>query len=455
MYKTKILIADDEPDVCKFLEDILSDEGYILNSVYNGEAAVEKFSQDFYDLVLLDIGMPGMNGIQVLRKLKKLDPNVTVIMVTALVEVETVVEAMKLGAENYIVKPFRDIVLIKTAIQSALKIKEIKDENKYLKSYLKFRDVGKHIVGNCPKMRELYSMIEKVAPLLTTILLIGETGTGKELIARAIHDLSLCKGEKFVSINCGGIPETLLESTLFGYEKGAFTGAYKRTKGVFEEADGGTLFLDEIGETSHALQVKLLRVLQDNKFQRVGGTEEVSVDVRIISATNKDLATEVKNKKFREDLYYRINVITLFIPPLRERIDDIPLMVKFFVDKYSSSNKKDVKGFDQESIKIMKKYPWPGNIRELENVVERAVALAENPIISKNELPDVLKRELILDVDRKSLKPFAVAKQQFEKRYLSIVLERNNWNVTKAAAESGIPRQNLYLKIKKYQINKS
>jgi len=293
-------------------------------------------------------------------------------------------------------------------------------------------------------------MIQKVAPLDTTILLVGDTGTGKELIAKAIHQCSTRSEKKFISVNCGGIPETLLESTLFGYEKGAFTGAFKRTKGVFEEAEGGTLFLDEIGETSPALQVRFLRVLQDKTYQRVGGTETIRANVRIISATNKDIHQEVKNGKFREDLYYRLNIITLFLPPLRDRREDIPLLIKHFLSKHMTPGSLKPKEIDEESMNILVNWDWPGNVRELESVIERAIALSDSILTSVKDLPDYLKVNLnpVTSVDSKVI--FSVAKGDFERNYLSAVLERTGWNVSKAAIETGIPRQNLYLKIKKF-----
>lgn len=454
MKPVKILVVDDEPYTCEILVETLRDEGYQLESAYGGKEALEKFSRDFFHLVLLDIVMPKMDGMQVLKELKRMDPDVAVVMATVKRDVKTVVEAVKLGADDYIIKPFDNLESIITTVRKVLNIKAIKDENRYLKSRLDFRSRVKAIIGNSPKMQELYTMIEKVSPLNTTILLIGETGTGKELIAQAIHQCSPRVENKFISVNCGGIPETLLESTLFGYEKGAFTGAYKRTKGVFEEADRGTLFLDEIGETSPAMQVKLLRVLQDRSFQRVGGTETIRTDVRIVSATNKDLTEEVKKGRFREDLFYRLNVITLFVPPLRDRRDDIPLLAKYFLEKYCHTIKKNIRGFDQEAVRRMMGYRWQGNIRELENVVERAVALTEGPLITINDLPDYLRGPSPDGVISAHQFSFALAKQRFERDYLRGILERNGWNITQAAAVAGIPRQNFHLKIKKHQIKR-
>jgi len=445
----KILIVDDDPYICEILVEILADEGYTFDTANNGQEALEKYSKDFFDLVLLDISMPKMGGIELLSRLFQIDGDATVIMATAQRDVETVVEAIKSGAEDYIVKPFTDLSFIKATVRKALKVKAIKEENQYLRQMVDIRSRVKtmSIIGNCPNMQELYKMIQKVAPLDTTILLVGDTGTGKELIAKAIHQCSSRLEKKFISVNCGGIPETLLESTLFGYEKGAFTGAFKRTKGVFEEAEGGTLFLDEIGETSPALQVRFLRVLQDKTFQRVGGTETIHANVRIISATNKDLHDEVKKGKFREDLYYRLNIITLFLPPLKERREDIPLLIKHFFSKYMTSGNTKPKEIDEESMKILMNWDWPGNVRELESVIERAIALSDSSLITVKDLPDHLKANPT-PIDSKVV--FSVAKGDFEKNYLRAVLERTGWNVSKAAIETGIPRQNLYLKIKKF-----
>ncbi len=353
METSKILVVDDEAYICETLVDILKNGGYQAESALSGKKALEKFTNDFFDLILLDITMPEMDGVEVLKEIKKIDSNVAIIMATGKSDVESIVDAIKQGAEDYIIKPFQDIESIKATIQKALNVKAAKNENRYLKRRLESSIIANSIIGNSMKINELSNMNKKVAPLYTTVLLIGETGTGKEIIAQTIHQSSPRADKKFIIVNCVGIPETLLESTLFGYEKGAFTGAYKKTKGVFEEADGGTLFLDEIGETSPALQVRLLRVLQDRRFHRVGGTETIETNVRIISATNKDLQEEVKKNKFRKDLYYRLNVITLFVPSLRERSEDVPILVRHFLEKYSATLNKNVKKIESEVLKCL------------------------------------------------------------------------------------------------------
>ena len=448
----RILIVDDEPYICEVLTEILQEDNYSADSAYSGNEALEKFRSGLYDLILLDIGMPIMGGIEVLKQLLRIDPTITVIMATAQRDIETVVEAIKIGAEDYILKPFNDITIIKTAIHKALKLKAVKDENRYLKDQLKQRSKTHSLVGNSTQIQELLKMVHKVAPLNTSVLITGETGTGKELIARAIHQYSNRSERKFISINCGGLPETLLESTLFGYEKGAFTGAYKQTKGVFENAEGGTLFLDEIAETSPALQVRFLRVLQEKTFQRVGGTEAIQANVRIISATNKDILNEVKIKNFREDLFYRLNVISIYVPPLKERQNDIPLFVKHFINNYASLYNNQVQSIDKAALDSLLNYSWPGNIRELENVIERAVALAEHSKLFLSDLPDSIVYGIDSDETRQNKLRFSDAKNNFERTFLLQALRRNNWNIAKTSRETGIPRQNIYQKMKKYNI---
>jgi len=449
-----VLIVDDEPYICEVLSEILRDETYISDIAYNGENALKLFRKGKYDLVLLDIGLPDMSGIEVLKRMLQVDPTIAVIMATAQRDIEIVVEAIKIGAEDYLVKPFNDLNVIKTALHKALKIKAVKDENLYLKARLKKHSKARPIIGNSPGIQEVMKMVHKIAPLNTSVLISGETGTGKELIARAIHENSKRANRKFISINCGGLPESLLESTLFGYEKGAFTGAYKQTKGVFEDAHGGTLFLDEISETSPALQIRFLRVLQEKVFQRVGGTEDIYTDVRIISATNKDLLNEVKTGKFREDLFYRLNVISIAVPPLRERPDDIPLLIKHFIRKYSSLHNKNIKNVEKNVIEILRNYQWPGNIRELENVIERAVVLAEDSKLKLTDIPDSIVSQPIESSIPNGLVNFSDAKNQFERNFLINALNRNRWNIAQTAREIKLPRQNLYQKIKKHNISR-
>jgi DNA-binding NtrC family response regulator len=455
MPSAKILVVDDEPQICNFLDEILSKAGFSVNTTYYGNVALDLFSSSDFDLVLLDINLPDINGLEILRQIRRLDPNVAIIMISAISDIQIVVQAIRDGSDNYLTKPFSDPNTILTIIDKELKTKKLRDENVFLKSQVDFRLRFPQIIGNSPRIQEIYQLIDKIAPLNTTVLLIGETGTGKEVLANTIHQASQRASNKFISINCGGLPETLLESTLFGYEKGAFTGAYKTTRGIFEEVDGGTLFLDEIGETSQALQVRLLRVLQDGTFQKVGGTTTIKTDVRIISATNQDLLDAVNKKTFREDLYYRLNVITIFVPSLRERLDDLPLFVKHFISKYSYKLSKKVMTMAGKTLDLMRAYPWPGNIRELENVIERAVALADTEIITPKDLPDN-----IVQVNLKNMpvqynnQPLNEAIVSFEKQYLLDLLEKHKWNIQQASREAGISRQNLYRKLQKYGLSR-
>lgn len=455
MPSVKILVIDDEPQICNFLDEILSKAGFSVDTTYYGNVALDLFSSSNFDLVLLDINLPDINGLELLRQIRRLDSNVAIIMISAISDIQIVVQAIHDGADNYLTKPFADSNTILTIIDKELKTKKLRDENIYLKSQVDFRLRFPQIIGNSPRIQEIYQLIDKIAPLNTTVLLIGETGTGKEVLANTIHQASQRASKKFVSINCGALPETLLESTLFGYEKGAFTGAYKTTHGIFEDVDGGTLFLDEIGETSPALQVRLLRVLQNGTFQRVGGTTTIKTDVRIISATNQDLLEAVKNKTFRDDLYYRLNVITIFVPNLCERLDDLPLFAKYFVSKYSQKLNKKVLTIDRKALDFMRAYSWPGNIRELENVIERAVALTDTETITLTDLPDniasINPQDAPIQLNSRSLNK---AKVTFEKQYLLTLLKKYKWNIQQASREAGISRQNLYRKLQKYHLSR-
>jgi DNA-binding NtrC family response regulator len=455
MSSAKILVIDDEPQICNFLSEILTKAGFLVETNYYGKIAIDIFTNADFDLILLDINLPDISGLELLSQFRRLDPNVGIIMISAISDIQIVVRAIRNGADKYLAKPFSDPDTILMIIEKELKTKKLRDENIYLKSQVDFRLRFPQIIGNSPRIQEIYQLIDKIAPLNTTVLLIGETGTGKEVLANTIHQASQRASKKFISINCGALPETLLESTLFGYEKGAFTGAYKTTRGIFEEVDGGTLFLDEIGETSPALQVRLLRVLQDGTFQKVGSTVTIKTDVRIISATNQDLLEAVKNKTFREDLYYRLNVITIFVPSLRERLDDLPLFVKHFISKYSHKLNKKVTAIDEGTLNIMRNYPWPGNIRELENVIERAVALTDSKTIILKDLPDNIAKINLQNIPvHYNNQPLNKAVVTFEKQYLLSLLEKHNWNIQQASREAGVSRQNLYRKMQKYSITR-
>ena len=390
MSKEKILIVDDEKGIRDFLEIMLKKEGYRVSSAPGGEEAMRLFNNSSYDLVISDVRMKGMGGVELLKSIKEINPETVVLMITAYASVDTAIDAMKAGAYDYITKPFK-VDEVKHIIRNALDKKRLETENILLKRELKTKHAFGNLIGASPKMLEIYEIIKRVADTKTNILLTGESGTGKELVARAIHYEGIRKDKPFVPINCGAIPENLLESELFGYQKGAFTGAAANKSGLFEVANEGTIFLDEITELPIQLQVKLLRVIQERNFRRVGGIEDISVDVRIIAASNKDIEREVKEGRFREDLFYRLNVIPIHMPPLRERKEDIPLFAEHFLGKYKKELGKDIKAISSEVMDYLGKYAYPGNIRELENIIERAVALEAAAIILPESLPEYVR----------------------------------------------------------------
>ena len=395
MLKDKILVADDEQSMREFLDIMLKKEGYKVSLASNGEEVVKLIDNDLFDLVLLDIRMPKLDGITALKKIKAITPDTVVIMITAYASADTAIKAMKEGAYDYITKPFK-VEEIKLIIKNALEKKNLQKENILLKQVVRDRYHFGNIIGQSPKMVVLYDLLEKVSPTKTNILIAGESGTGKELVAKAIHYNSPRKEKPFVTLNCGAIPESLIESELFGHMKGAFTDAIATKKGLFEVADEGTIFLDEISELPLLMQVKLLRVLQDKEFKRVGGTEDIRVDVRIISATNKDLEGAVKEKLFREDLFYRLNVIQIKLPPLRERKEDIPILANHFLKKYSEELNKNILNISPETHQILLHYEYPGNVRELQNIIERAVALEGSQELTANNLNSYLSEQPLL-----------------------------------------------------------
>lgn len=395
MLKDKILVADDEQSMREFLDIMLKKEGYKVSLASNGEEVVKLIDNDLFDLVLLDIRMPKLDGISALKKIKAITPETIVIMITAYASADTAIKAMKEGAYDYITKPFK-VEEIKLIIKNALEKINLQKENFLLKQVVRDRYHFGNIIGQSPKMVALYDLLEKVSPTKTNILIAGESGTGKELVAKAIHYNSPRKEKPFVTLNCGAIPEALIESELFGHMKGAFTDAIATKKGLFEVADEGTIFLDEISELPLLMQVKLLRVLQDKEFKRVGGTEDIRVDVRIISATNKDLEGAVKEKLFREDLFYRLNVIQIKLPPLRERKEDIPILANHFLKKYSEELNKNISKISPETIQILLHYEYPGNVRELQNIIERAVALEGSQELTAVNLNSYLSEQPLL-----------------------------------------------------------
>ena len=393
MLKEKILVADDEQSMREFLDIMLRKEGYKVSLASNGEEVIKLTEKDIFDLILMDIRMPRLDGISTLKKVKTIQPDAIVIMITAYASADTAIKAMKEGAYDYITKPFK-VEEIKLIIKNALEKKNLQKENILLKQVVRDRYHFENIIGQSSKMLDLYKMLEKVSPTKTNILITGESGTGKELVAKAIHYNSPRKEKPFVTLNCGAIPESLIESELFGHMKGAFTDAIATKKGLFEIADEGTIFLDEISELPLMMQVKLLRVLQDREFKRVGGTEDVRVDVRIISATNIDLEEAVREKRFREDLFYRLNVIQIKLPPLRERREDIPLLAMHFLKKYSEELNKNISVISPEALHILLNYDYPGNVRELQNIIERAVALESSQDLTAQNLSSYLSEQL-------------------------------------------------------------
>src|SRR4030066_193145 len=370
-----ILVVDDEKSVRESLNKVLSKEGYRVLEAESGEEALSVCRKEFVNLVLTDLKMPEMDGLELLKALKLLQPDVAVVMMTAYGTIEKAVESMKEGASDFILKPFKRFELEKS-LSKGLEHQTLLLENRYLKQQLE--STGQkllNIIGTSPALRKVLNLVEQIAPSTDTVLILGESGTGKGVIAEAIHRLDDRKARAFMKVSCAAIPETLLEAELFGYERGAFTGAVARKEGRFEIADGGSLFLDEVGEIPASIQVKLLRVLQDGSFERLGSTKTLTTDVRLVAATNTNLTEAVEQKRFREDLYYRLNVISISLPPLRDRTEDIPLLAQHFLKIYSSKNKKEFEGFSKEAMELLTHYSWPGNVRELENTVERAVVL--------------------------------------------------------------------------------
>jgi DNA-binding NtrC family response regulator len=451
----RILLVDDEPHVLELLSVALEDEGYRILEENNGKEALTQLKKEQPQVVLLDIRMPDMDGVEVLRQIKEINKATSVIMITAYGAMETVVEATKLGAYDYLTKPL-DLEKVKVLIRRALEAQKLAQEVTSLKSNLEEKYKLENIVGKHPKMFEVYKMIARVMDNKATVLILGETGTGKEVVARAIHFNGVLKGGSFIAIDCASLPQDLLESELFGHEKGAFTGAVAQKMGKFELADKGTLFLDEIGNLTGATQVKLLRFLQERKIERVGGTKPIELDVRIIAATNLDLEKAVQEGSFREDLYYRLNVVTMPLPPLRERRDDIPLLVEHFLQKFKSESKGKVKYVPPETMGLLMRYHWPGNVRELENVIERAIVIGKTEAILVEDLPSRIQKvasESGLEISPEKV-PFEQRVGNFEKKLIVDALEKANWVQTKAAELLGTSRSIMKYKMKKYGIKR-
>lgn len=386
MNKGRILVVDDEASARNALSEILTEEGYKVRTAADGFRALAAAGEFSPDLVLTDLKMPGMDGLHLLARLREQDPDMAIVLMTAFGAVESAVEAMRAGAMDYLTKPLNSDELL-VVLDRCLESVSLRRETKRLRKQLSDKYRFENIVGQSQEMQLVFKSVQQVAPTRATVLITGESGTGKEMIAAALHHNSERAQKPFIKLHCAALAETLLESELFGHERGSFTGADRRRIGRFEQAEGGTLFLDEIGEISPSTQVKLLRVLQEHEFERVGGNEPVKVDVRVVAATNRDLKKMVEEGLFREDLYYRLNVINLKLPPLRERPSDITPLILHFLNLFAKENNKEIERFDDESLRLLKSYSWPGNVRELENIVERAVVLAENPVLTRKQLP--------------------------------------------------------------------
>lgn len=446
----KILIADDEKNMRWILAKNLKDEGFEVLEAANGLEAFELFLDKEPDMVVLDYSMPGIDGMEVLKRINTINDKIPVIMITAHGSTDAAVEAMKLGAIDYISKPF-DMEELKITIKKALKIEALNNTIDYLKTQV-VEAFDTKIIGNSKKMQDIFEVIDKVADTTATVLINGESGTGKELIANAIHNKSGRKDKPYIKVNCGAIPEALLESELFGYEKGAFTGAQNRKVGRFDRAQGGTLFLDEIGELPLALQVKILRVLQEREFERVGGTEVIKADVRIIAATNRDLDKMVQEGKFREDLLYRLKIIPVLIPALRERKEDIPQLVDFFLLKHSKEMNKGPAIMDRDVLDILTQYEFPGNIRELENIIERLVILASDGKINATILPKEVVRGAYSKKDVFILPQEGISLEEVEESLVRQSLDLSKGNQTQAAKLLGISRHALIYRIEKFKL---
>jgi two-component system response regulator HydG len=435
-----VLVVDDDEANRVTLERILSREGYRVVHADSGRAAMERLRDERVDLVLTDLKMPGMSGIDLLKAARKVDPDVEVVVMTAYGTVETAVEAMKEGAYDFVAKPLQRLALV-TTLAKALEKRMLQVENRHLREQLAAIGEGE-IIGRSDTMRALLDEVEQVAPSDATVLLTGESGTGKSRIAKLLHRMSRRRDARFVAVNCGAIPETLLESELFGYEKGAFTGAVGRKEGRFDLANGGTLFLDEITETQPTMQVRLLKVLQEGEYERVGGTETLKANVRVVAASNRDIRKEIAEGRFRNDLYYRLNVIQLHVPALRDHIEDVPLLAQHFLARFAQKNGKELRGMTPEALEVLQGYRWPGNVRELENAVERAVVLCRNDRIGVEDLPAALRE----GTDNRKRVSFEVGTplKVVERRMIEETLRYCNGDKNLAASLMGITSRTIY-----------
>ena len=453
MKKPRILLIDDDKNTANGLRKILLQDGYDTSCAYTGNEALDLIDSEYFDIVITDMKLPDISGFSILEKVKKKDAGIPVIMITAFSSLQTAIDAMKKGADDYLTKPVNieelELILKKIWEKQLLIL-----QNRELRQQLDDRYGFSGFIGNTPEMQLVFNTITEIAPTAATVLIYGETGTGKELVANAIHHNSDRQDKPFVALHCASLSEGVLESELFGHEKGAFTGAVSQRRGRFELADGGSLFLDEIGELNLHVQIKLLRVLETGCFERVGGEKTLESDVRIIAATNKNLEEEIKMGRFREDLYYRLNVINLELPPLRDRREDIGLLTDSFLLKYATKNKKDIKGFSAQSARILNNYDWPGNVRELENAVERAVVMARNEFVEPDNLPSNISQSL-----KKARKdtfriPSGTTMKEIEKKVILETLQATHGSKSKAAKILGISTRKIEYKIKEWSNSK-
>ena len=450
----RILVVDDEEQMRDLLAKVLERKGYQVSVCGDGAEALAFLEREPADLVITDVRMPGLNGMEALRAIKELNPEIVVLIMTAFGSIDQAVQAVKEGAYDYINKPFKiDEILL--TIEKALAERRLRHEVATLRQELRTRYHFENLIGKSRAMQEVFGLLEQVAGSRSTVMVYGKSGTGKELVAKAIHYNSPRSAKAFVAVNCAAIPAELLESELFGHEKGAFTGAIATKVGKFELATGGTLFLDEIGHMRLDLQAKILRALQEREIERVGGTRTIKIDVRILAATNRDLRKAIEEGTFREDLYYRLNVVPITLPPLRQRREDIPLLVEHFIGKYNREFARKVKGFSAGATAALYQYDWPGNVRELENVIERAVALAQSETISLRDLPleiSILGGDVIEDIQKAGL-TLREARSHFERQYILNILDRVQWNQTEAARVLGLHRNTLAWKLQRLRID--
>ncbi|HEC77619.1 MAG TPA: sigma-54-dependent Fis family transcriptional regulator [candidate division WOR-3 bacterium] len=449
MDKFKILIVDDEPKICRILEEILEAEGYATQFVLNGTDAIKKLEKNDIDMVLLDIKLPDIDGITLLKKFKKMKPELLVIMISAFGTVQLAVEALKSGAEDFIEKPLETNRIL-TTIKSAFKKFELKKQrDSYRTELLK----GYQIIGKSEVVKELLELIKKFAATESIVLILGETGTGKELVAHNLHFLSRRAGAPFIKVNCAALPGELIESELFGYERGAFTGASRQKKGYFEAAQNGTLFLDEIGDMPLSAQAKVLHSIEEQEIFHLGGTKPIKIDVRIICATNQNLSELIEARKFREDLYHRINVLSITIPPLRERVEDIPVLARYFLENACFDNNIPVKKFSSQALNFLKNFTWPGNVRQLKHLMSKIAILIDEPVIKVAHIKKILSFKSIED-ETYIKGGIKAAQMRFEREHIIKTLNENNWQISETARSLGIDRSTLFRKMKKLGIKR-